>query len=277
MRVWAHLMAVALVWQLAACGSPAPPPAQPPEPTPPAGGPAPVETFTTADGVPVAVQVVATRLEIPWALAFATDGRLFVSERPGRVRILQNGSLLPDPALTISDVFTRDESGVLGLALHSSFAANRLVYLVYTASEAGGPVARLVHYREVDNVLGERAVLLDDVPAANIHNGSRVRFGPDGFMYVSFGDVATPSVAQDLGSLNGKILRLAEDGTTPAGNPFGSPLWSWGHRNPQGIDWHAVTGELWGSEHGQTGNDEINRLQPGRNYGWPIIEADQTR
>jgi aldose sugar dehydrogenase len=277
MRVWAHLMAVALLWQLAACGSPAPPPTQPPEPTPPTGGPAPVETFITADGVRVAVHVVVTRLEIPWALAFATDGRLFVSERPGRVRILQNGSLLPDPALTISDVFTRDESGILGLALHPSFAANRLVYLVYTASEAGGPVARLVRYREVGNVLGERAVLLDDVPAANIHNGSRVRFGPDGFLYVSFGDVATPSVAQDLGSLNGKILRLAEDGTTPAGNPFGSPLWSWGHRNPQGIDWHPATGDLFESEHGASGNDEINVIDRGRNYGWPIIQADASQ
>src|SRR5919112_1042275 len=144
MRAWAHLLAVALVWQLAACGSPdPPPPTETPEPTPPSGGPAPIETFTMAD------------------------------------------------------VFTRDESGVLGLALHPSFAANRLVYLVYTASDAGGPVARLVRYREVGNVLGEPAVLLDDVPAANIHNGSRVRFGPDGFLYVSFGDAAAPSVAQD--------------------------------------------------------------------------------
>ena len=97
MRVWAHLVAVALVWQLAGCGSPAPPPTETPEPSPPPGGPPPVETFTTADGVRVAVQVVATRLEIPWALAFAPDGRLFVSERPGRVRVLQNGSLLRGP------------------------------------------------------------------------------------------------------------------------------------------------------------------------------------
>jgi aldose sugar dehydrogenase len=276
MRAWAHLVAAALVSQLAACGSPGspPPPTETPEPAPPTGGPAPIETFTTADGVRVAVQVVATRLEIPWALAFAADGRLFLTERPGRVRILQNGSLLPEPALTISDVFTRDESGVLGLALHPSFGANRFAYLVYTASEAGGRVARLVRYREVGNVLGEAAVLLDDVPAANIHNGSRVRFGPDGFLYLTFGDAAAPSVAQDLASLNGKILRLADDGTTPAGNPYGSPVWSWGHRNPQGIDWHPATGDLFESEHGATGNDEINVIERGRNYGWPIIQAD---
>ena len=214
-----QLTAAALACHLAACGSPSRSPSEPPSDSPPPGGQAPIETFTTADGVRVGVEVVASRLEIPWALAFAPDGRLFVSERPGRVRILQNGTLLAEPALTISDVFTRDESGVLGVALHPSFAANRLVYVVYTASGAAGPTARLVRYREVANVLGEAAVLLDDVPAANIHNGSRVRFGPDGALYLTFGDVAAPSEAQDLGSLNGKILRLADDGTTPAGNP----------------------------------------------------------
>ena len=223
------------------------------------------------------VEIVARGLEIPWALAFAPDGRLFVTERPGRVRILQNGTLLAEPALTISDVFTGGESGVLGLALHPSFGANRLVYLVYTASGAAGPTARLLRYREVGNALGEAAVLLDDVPAANVHNGARVRFGPDGALYVTFGDVAAPSHAQDLGSLNGKILRLADDGTTPAGNPYGSPVWSWGHRNPQGIDWHPVTGDLFETEHGNTGNDEINVIDRGRNYGWPIIEGDQSR
>ena len=151
------------------------------------------------------------------------------------------------------------------------------MYLVYTATAGGSSIARLVRYREVGNVLGEAAVLLDDVPAANIHNGSRVRFGPDGALYVTFGDVATPSVAQVLGSRNGKILRLSEDGTTPAGNPFGSPVWSWGHRNPQGLDWHPATGDLFESEHGATGNDEINVIDRGRNYGWPIIQADASR
>jgi glucose/arabinose dehydrogenase len=120
-------------------------------------------------------------------------------------------------------------------------------------------------------------VLLDDVPAANIHNGSRVRFGPDGALYVTFGDVSVPSMAQDLASLNGKILRLADDGTTPANNPYGSPVWSWGHRNPQGLDWHPVTGDLFETEHGATGNDELNVIDRGRNYGWPVIEADASR
>ena len=276
MRARAQLVVLTLVCQLASCGSPSPP-AGPPSGSPPPANTPPIETFTTADGVRVGVQVVATGLEIPWALAFAPDGRLFVTERPGRVRIVQNGTLLQEPALTISDVFTRDESGILGLALHPSFASNRLVYLVYTAAGGAGPVARLVRYRELANVLGEPAVLLDDVHAANIHNGSRVRFGPDGALYLTFGDAAAPSVAQDLGVVNGKILRLSDDGTTPPDNPFRSPVWSWGHRNPQGLDWHPGTGDLFETEHGATGNDEINVIDRGRNYGWPIIEGDESR
>ena len=120
-------------------------------------------------------------------------------------------------------------------------------------------------------------VILDRVNAADIHDGARVRFGPDGKLYVTMGDVATPSVAQDLASLNGKVLRLNDDGSVPNDNPFSSFIYSAGHRNPQGLDWHPVTGDLWATEHGQTGNDEVNRIERGRNYGWPIIEADQTR
>ena len=134
-----------------------------------------------------------------------------------------------------------------------------------------------MRFREADNRLAEGVVLLDDVPAANIHNGSRVKFGPDGRLYVTFGDVATPSVAQDAASLNGKVLRLTDDGLSAPGNRFASPVYSLGHRNPQGIDWHPVTGELWETEHGQTHNDEINVIDSGANYGWPTIEASQTR
>jgi len=276
MRACARIVVVALAFQLAACGSSSPSPTTPqtePAPSPPAS----IETFTTQDGVRVGVQVVATRLEIPWALAFAPDGRLFLTERPGRVRILRNGTLLPQPALTIGDVFTTGESGVLGLALHPSFASNHLVYVEHTAPGRGGAIGRLVRYREVADTLGEPAVLLDDVPAATIHNGSRVRFGPDGALYLTFGDAAVPSMAQDLASLNGKILRLTDAGTTPPDNPYGSPVWSWGHRNPQGLDWHPVTRELFETEHGATGNDEINVVDRGRNYGWPVIEGNASR
>jgi len=274
MRWLCHaLIAFAAACALPACGSPSEPQRPPGEQPPPAGPP--VETFTAADGTRFGVQVVASRLEIPWAMASAPDGRLFVTERPGRIRILQNGTLLPEPAARLADVFTTGESGALGLALDPQFTTTRYVYLTYTAQSGGGQVGRLVRFREVANTLGEPSVLLDNVPAANIHNGSRVKFGPDGMLYVTFGDAASPSVAQDVASLNGKILRLTREGATPADNPFGSPVWSFGHRNPQGLDWHPDTRVLYESEHGQVGNDEINVIERGRNYGWPEIEGNE--
>ena len=277
----AQLFALALLVTLLGCGrSPDPNPNPGPNPEPPDGGPPggfPITAFTAADGTRFGVQTLATGLRIPWSLAFAPDGRLFITERPGRVRVYQGGQLLAEPALTLSDVFTDGESGILGLTLDPDFTTTRHVFLTYTAIGARGPVQRLMRYREVDNRLGEGVVLLDDVPAANIHNGSRVKFGPDGRLYVSLGDVAVPSVAQDVASLNGKILRLNADGTSAPGNRFSSPVYSFGHRNPQGMDWHPVTGDLWATEHGQTGNDEVNVIDSGVNYGWPIIEADQTR
>ena len=275
LRRWSQVVTLAFIVVAAgaACDDPTPDPPSPPPPAPPG------EVITAADGTRFSVDVVAQNLDVPWAMAFAPDNRLFFTERPGRVRILQGEQLLPAPALTLTDVAAVGEGGLLGIAVHPDFASNRFVFLAYTARLAsGGRELRVVRYRDVGGTLGEPMVILDGVAAADIHDGARVKFGPDRKLYVTMGDIANPSTAQDLGTLTGKILRLNDDGSVPGDNPFpGSPIHTYGHRNPQGIDWHAVTGELWGSEHGQTGNDEINRLQPGRNYGWPVIEADQTR
>jgi glucose/arabinose dehydrogenase len=233
--------------------------------------------ITTADGVRLSVEVVQRNLEVPWSLTFVPDGRLLVTERPGRVRIISNNVLLPEPALTLSDVAAVGEAGVLGLAVHPDFSQNHLVYLAYTARVGTRIVNRLVRYREVDNRLGEPAVLLDGITANSIHDGARVRFGPDHRLYVTMGEAAMPSIAQDLASLNGKILRLSDDGRTPDDNPRASPVFSFGHRNPQGIDWHPQTGDLWATEHGETGNDELNRITAGANYGWPIIQGTDSR
>ena len=250
-------------------GTPAPPA---PSPTTPPG-----DVFTTSDGVRFAVEPVVTNLDIPWSMAFAPDGRLFVTERAGRVRIIDLATRGSELALTLDDVYTVGEAGLLGVALDPQFAQTRFVYLYYSArTSSGGGSNRVVRYREAGSRLGERAVLLDGIPGSTIHDGGRIRFGPDGLLYFSAGDAANTGFAQDLASTAGKILRINRDGTTPRDNPFGSPVYSYGHRNPQGFDWHPATGDLWATEHGNVGNDEINVIDAGANYGWPRIEASQT-
>jgi glucose/arabinose dehydrogenase len=239
--------------------------------------PAASEIFSTGDGVRFRVEVVVKGLEIPWSLVFAPDGRLFVPERPGRVRIVDIARSTSELALTLDDVFTDGEAGLLGLAIDPAFTSNRLVYAYYTArSSRGGAVNRVVRYRETGGRLAEQVVLLDNIPANTIHDGGRLRFGPDGLLYITTGDAANEELAQDVASYAGKILRINADGTTPRGNAFSSPVYSYGHRNPQGFDWHPATGDLWASEHGATGNDEINVIESGANYGWPRIQAAQT-
>ena len=262
-----------LAMQVAAprgCGSDSPT-------TPPSTSPPPsTDVFTTRDGVRFRVETVVSSLEIPWSMAFAPDGRLFVTERPGRVRILNLTTSSSELALTVDDVFAQGEAGLLGLALDPNFAQERFVYLYYTAALGSSAVNRIVRYREVNGRLTERVLLLDNIPAAQIHDGGRLRFGPDGLLYATAGDAATENLAQDVASLAGKILRLNRDGTTPRENRFSSPIYSYGHRNPQGVDWHPPTGTLWATEHGASGNDEINRIESGANYGWPRIEGSQT-
>jgi glucose/arabinose dehydrogenase len=258
------------------CRSPGTPAVQvsPLSPTPTTTTPS--DVFTTSDGVRLGVEVVATGLDIPWSMAFAPDGRLFVTERPGRVRVLNLAAGTSELALTLDDTFAEGEAGTLGLALDPAFAQTRFVYVYYTARTANGGANRVMRYREAAGRLAERAVLLDNVPAGTIHDGGRLRFGPDGLLYVSTGDAATDSLPQSLGSLAGKLLRLDRDGTTPRTNPVGSPVYSYGHRNPQGFDWHPATGQLWASEHGPTGNDEINVIRAGANYGWPTTQGGAT-
>jgi glucose/arabinose dehydrogenase len=272
-RTAARSLALAALVSLSACGGSKSSPSDTPDAPAPPGG-LPLESFTAQDGAKFGVQVLLTNLQIPWAMAFAPDGRLFFTERPGRVRIYQNGQLLAAPALTLDDVNTTGESGAMGLALHPDFATNHYVYLSYTANGPAGTVNRVMRYRELNDQLAEGIVILDNVRGAQIHNGSRVKFGPDRLLYVTFGDSSVSSLAQDVASLNGKILRMNDDGTSASGNRFSSPVYTYGHRNPQGLAWHPTTGDLWEDEHGQVGNDEINVIDGGSNYGWPVIEAD---
>jgi glucose/arabinose dehydrogenase len=221
------------------------------------------------------VQVLAENLEVPWAIDVAEDGRLFFTERVGRIRVIENGTLL-EPAFI--NVEQNGESGLLGLVLHPSFAENHLLYIYHTYSNGSNVFNKVVALTERDNEFIESQVIIDGIPAADRNDGGRIKFGPDGMLYVATGDARQPDLAQNAGSLAGKILRLNPDGTVPKDNPFeGSPVYSYGHRNIQGLAWHPVTGELYASEHGAEGNDEINVIRPGANYGWPIEDCNAKR
>jgi glucose/arabinose dehydrogenase len=231
----------------------------------------------------VKVEVVASHLSIPWSIAFAPDGRIFFTERIGNIRIIdRNGTLLSEPAAKIS-VVGSGEGGLLGIALDPEFENNHFVYVYYTYTASGFPFGsshnRVSRFTEKeDNKLSDEDVLLDNIPAADNHDGGRIKFGPvDGKFYVTTGDATNRDSAQDTSSLAGKILRLNKDGTVPEDNPFkGSPVYSYGHRNTQGLAWDPVTSKLVETEHGPSGelgfaHDEINIIEPGKNYGWPKV------
>ena len=239
--------------------------------TPPTG-----DVLTTRDGVRFRVETMLTGLEVPWSLTFAPDGRLFVTERPGRVRIATLGGS-SELALTLDGVFTQGEAGLLGLALDPAFSQNRFVYLYYSATVSGGAVNRIVRYREVNSRLAERVVLLDNIPAATIHDGGRLRFGPDGLLYATAGDAANHEPRAGCGvARRARFFVSIATARLRADNRFSSPVYTYGHRNPQGLDWHPSSGDLWAVEHGATGNDEVNAIRAGLNFGWPRIEGAAT-
>ena len=231
----------------------------------------------TLGGAPAA-EVVVRGLEVPWALAFAPDGRLYVTERPGRVRVVAEGRPLADPVATLN-VATVGEAGLMGLALDPAFAQTGFLYVCYTVSARGDLRNRIVRLTVRDDRASGERILLDDLPGASIHDGCRLKFGPDGKLYATAGDAAQPALAQRRDSPAGKILRLNPDGSVPADNPFpGSPVYSLGHRNPQGLAW-SRDGRLFAAEHGPSARDEVNAIRPGGNYGWPEVRgrADDPR
>ncbi len=222
---------------------------------------------------PFRVTVYARGLEVPWQLAFAPDGRAFVTERPGRIRVIRGGRLDPTPVAQLP-VAHVGEGGLLGLALHPAFPRQPYVYVYYTY-EADGLRNRVERLREQGGRLVRDRVILDGIPGARIHDGGRIAFGPDGMLYIGTGDAARRELAQDRSSLAGKILRITPEGEVPQDNPFPrSPVYSLGHRNVQGLAWHPRTRQLYATEHGPSGergyaHDEVNLIRPGGNYGWP--------
>lgn len=215
---------------------------------------------------------VATGLDVPWGVGFLPDGRALVSERDsGRILLLSAAGGTPTEVIRLPDVVHRSESGLLGLAVSPEYADDRLVYAYYTTASDN----RIVRFRMGEDCRAEPGLepVLTGLPAAPNHDGGRIAFGPDGFLYAAVGDAQMPASAQDPNSLGGKILRMRPDGAVPSDNPTpGSLVYSLGHRNVQGIAWDSA-GRLWASEFGQNSWDEINLIRPGANYGWPEVEG----
>lgn len=233
-----------------------------------------------AGDIPYRVSVAAEGLDVPWDMDIAPDGRMFITERTGAVRVMEQGKLLPEPVYRLEKPFiAKGEGGLLGLTLDPEFSDNGYLYIYHTyeGEDQGQTYNRVIRLVERDHGFDFDRVILSDIPGSVNHNGGRIRFGPDGYLYITAGDRYEPSLAQEAHSLGGKILRVDRDGGIPEDNPFpGSPVYSLGHRNSQGLAWHPVTGLLYSSEHGQAAHDEINLIEPGANYGWPWVEGDES-
>ena len=229
---------------------------------------------------------VAEDLQHPWSIAFAPDGDVLVTERPGRLRIIREGKLLPLHVEGVPEVRPINQGGLQEIALHPDFENNRIVYLSYSKPGGSRGTTALIRARFEDDRLND----VEEIFEANAwnerggHFGAKIAFDEDGYLFMSVGDRQSPPTgdlenhpAQDATTHFGTIIRLMDDGSVPEDNPFVGrsdvlpEIWSYGHRNPQGLAFHPETGDLWATEHGPQGGDELNLIQPGRNYGWPVI------
>jgi len=215
------------------------------------------------------VEITAEGLEAPRSMDVAEDGRIFFTEQHGSIRVVdENGTLLEEPVGDIK-VENLEEAGLLGLTLHPNFTQNHLFYIYYTYSNNTGLFNRVLMLEENENRIIDSRTILDGIPGSEFRDGGRIKFGPDGKLYVSTGDASIPELSQDLNSLAGKILRINEDGTIPQDNPFSNSfVYAYGFRNVQGLAWDPENGQLYASDQGGAGNDEINLVSAGKNYGW---------
>jgi glucose/arabinose dehydrogenase len=255
----------------------------------PAGLTENVVVSTESGDVKFRVETFASGLEVPWAFAWLPNGDMLVTERPGRVRIIEKGRLRAEPVFTVPDVEPSSESGLMDISIHPEFAKNNFVYLAY-AYRVDGKRDKVVRYKFDANKLIEPKIIIEDMPSAPNHAGMRARFGPDKKLYITVGDATDWDLAQDNMSLAGKTLRLNDDGSIPTDNPFvgragfRGEIFSTGHRNAQGLAWQPGTGLMFQTEHGPSsfegrggGADEVNIVERGKNYGWPTIWGTKTQ
>jgi aldose sugar dehydrogenase len=225
------------------------------------------------------IDTLATGLSNPWGLAFLPDGRILVTERAGQIRIIQDKKLLTDRIQNVPAVYTNGQGGLLDIQLHPNYASNGWIYLSYSKAGTGGGSTALARVKLQNTSFSDFQELFVAQPFSNSgqHFGSRIAFDGNGYVFISTGDRGTPNNAQNLNNHWGKVMRLHDDGRVPTDNPFintanaRAEIWSYGHRNAQGLVFDPQTKILWLNEHGSQGGDEINRVEKGKNYGWPVI------
>lgn len=228
---------------------------------------------------PVAVQASETvlpDLDYPWDIE-GHGQAIYITEKAGTLGIFESGAFTRMSVETSAPILNDRGGGLMGLALRPDFAQSRRVVLFHHTGTPAVRSNRVIEAELRNGAWHETRVLVDGIPGHPLYNGGRVAFGPDGLLYITTGWTENRTLPQDPDSLAGKILRVTADGEIPADNPFpGSPVWSLGHRNPQGLAWDA-SGQLYAAEHGQSGHDEVNRIERGGNYGWPLVQGDETR
>lgn len=222
------------------------------------------------------VEVIAENLDVPWSIEKQGE-TFYLTERPGSIVKIENGKSERQSVELKRELATASEAGLLGFVLAPDFPQSKLAYAYYSYEDSTGQFNRIVTLRLNGNVWKEEKLLLDKIPSGFYHHGGRLKIGPDNKLYATTGDAYEPELAQDPHSLGGKIVRINLDGTVPNDNPFqDSYIYSFGHRNPQGMTW-SPDGTLYASEHGNDANDEINQIEAGKNYGWPIIEGKEEK
>jgi glucose/arabinose dehydrogenase len=274
-RAWSTLLIVLAATGCAGAGdgvasapSPAPAPAPAPSST---SAPGTVATSGSPRASTAAVTTIATELDVPWGLAFLPDGSALVTLRDqAEVRHVSEAAMPVSVSVgRVPGVVPGEEGGLLGIAVSPKFAADRTVFVYFTSANDN----RVMRMTFDGTTLRPGPIIVNGIPKGAIHDGGRLAFGPDGFLYISTGEAGLRDPAQDMGSLSGKILRVTAEGAPAPGNPFpGSRIWTLGHRNVQGLAWDK-TGAMYASELGQNTWDELNLIERGRNYGWPIVEG----
>ena len=221
-------------------------------------------------------EVLAENLNVPWEVEVLGEDRHLVTERSGDLVLIEDGETQVLEQFDQLDNPPLGEGGLLGIATHPNFAENNYLYVYQTVDRES--IENTVRRYEVDfesGALRDETIIIDGIPSHRFHNGGRIAFGPDEYLYITTGDAKTATLAQDRESLAGKILRLTDDGGIPEDNPFGNEIYSYGHRNAQGLAWDDA-GRLWATEHGSQARDELNLVAAGENYGWPKSSGDDT-